>query len=42
MNNEEVANQIRSVFAPRIIDDEFDKGWAAAIERVAKFIEKQD
>ena len=35
----EVAAQIRTVFAPRVVDDDWDKGWGAAVKRIADFLE---
>lgn len=37
---EEVAAQIRAVFAPRVSpEDDWDRGWAAAVRRVADFVQ---
>lgn len=37
---EEVAAQIRSVFGPRCRPDgDWDRGWAAAVQSIAEFIE---
>lgn len=38
----EVAAQIRTVYGPRHApEDDFDKGWAAAVEAITAFIDSE-
>ena len=35
---EEIAEVIRSAYKPRVVEDDWDRGFAAAVEKIADFL----